>query len=150
MCSSTVSASCNCAVAVRSADDVIVMDRCYRWVSFISFTTDSVALFHLKTSMGDKVSRFTHAYLHKSLSSIKVAICNHQADSPFCIWSDGELWTHRKRVWSAITRNDLTDPADIKQHKTSTLFHSKQHDHPKVTTKGISTSGLVRWVSTNV
>ena len=29
---------------------------------------------------GDKVSKLTHTYPHESLSKIKVAICNHQAD----------------------------------------------------------------------
>ena len=29
-CELTVEASCNCAVAIQSGDDVIVIDRCYR------------------------------------------------------------------------------------------------------------------------
>lgn len=29
-CGETVSASCNCAVAVQSDDDVIIIDRCFR------------------------------------------------------------------------------------------------------------------------
>ena len=37
---------------------------------------------------GDKVSMLTHAYLHKTLRNIKVTICNHQVDSPYCLWSD--------------------------------------------------------------
>ena len=37
---------------------------------------------------GDKVSMLTHAYLLKPLRKIKVAICNHQVDSPFYLWSD--------------------------------------------------------------
>ena len=37
---------------------------------------------------GDKVSMLTHTYPHKPLRKIKVIICNHQADSPFYVWSD--------------------------------------------------------------
>ncbi len=29
-CDKTIAASCNCAVAVRSGDDVFVLDRCFR------------------------------------------------------------------------------------------------------------------------
>ena len=37
---------------------------------------------------GDRVSILTHTFPHKPLRNIKVAICNHQADSPLFVWPD--------------------------------------------------------------
>ena len=40
---------------------------------------------------GDKVSMLTHTYPHKPRRKTEVTICNHQADSPLCVWPD--VWS---------------------------------------------------------
>ena len=66
-----------------------------------------IALFPLG---GDKVSLLTHTYPHKTLRKIKVATCNHQADSSITcgLMSDLVICKFRK-VWSCMTPNVLTE-----------------------------------------
>ena len=54
-------------------------------------TATSDHLFTLFSLRGDKVSMLTHIYPHKPLRKIEVTICNHQADSPLCVWPD--VWS---------------------------------------------------------
>ena len=46
---------------------------------------------------GDKVSMLTHTYPHKPLRKIEVTICNHQADSPLCVWPN--VWSDDLKVY---------------------------------------------------
>ena len=59
---------------------------------------------------GDKMTMLTHAYPHKPLRKMKVAICNHQADSFTCgLMSDLVICKHRKESvctwhWMSLLR----------------------------------------------
>ena len=73
-----------------------------------SFNQKEVAYtFLLKTLDSDKVIMLAHTYQHKPLRKIKVAIYNHQGNSPFNLWPDvcsGDLQA-KEREWSCITPN---------------------------------------------
>ena len=56
--------------------------------SFRFVDTVIISLKRLESLRGTKVNMFTRTYPHKPLRKIKVTICNHQADSPLCLWPD--------------------------------------------------------------
>ena len=75
-----------------------------RNVSF-KFCLKKRLLVHLyRILAGGKVSMSAHTCAHTNtcIRKIKVAICNHQVDSPFNLWPGGctDDLQAKKRVWS--------------------------------------------------
>ena len=64
----------------------------------------------------DKVSMLTHIYTHthKHHEKIKVAICNHQVNSPFYLWS--------ALMAKKMGTESLLRPVVIKQHNSNPVY----------------------------
>ena len=95
-----------------------------RWRTFSKIKS----CFFFLAIIGDcKVSMLTHTHPHKPLRKIKVATCNHQADSSLFVWPgvwSGDLRV--ERVWCRIWNVECLywNPAlfkNIEQTKTKVL-----------------------------
>ena len=104
----------------------------------------------------------THAFPHKSLRNIKVAICNHQTDGPLYVWPAWCLiwwFASLEKYGHTWYRMSLLRPGVIKQHKPNQMLALVWfHGNWRVMTSKIKGSrrrtilyeGLSRWSAVDI